>query len=97
MSAISRLIAFVHGERRFPINRFRDGDNLNLPLWARDLLIGGFAEQGWSAYDQSQHGKQVATGAWGDSLILLPSGEITCTEYLARGIASEVSSVGGLK
>jgi hypothetical protein len=62
---------------RFPIQRFKDGDNIGLPNWAKHVVIGGFCEQGWAAYDQRQRGKKVASGEWGEALFRLRGGRIT--------------------
>jgi hypothetical protein len=86
----------------FPIRRFKDGDNLGLPRWARSLVIGSFAEQGWAAYDQKQGGKKVASGKWGDSLYRLRGGRITSREHRyysgilidALAIAMEAATAG---
>lgn len=52
-----------------------------IPPWASHLAIGGFREQGWTAYDQSNGGKTVATGKWGEQLWIGPRGLVCCTEY----------------
>lgn len=65
---VSEAIMGLFNRNRFRINRFRDGDNIGLPRWAKHLVIGGFGDQGWNAYDQRQGGKLVATGEWGDYL-----------------------------
>ena len=58
-------------------------DRLKVPKWVqqRQLLIGGYAEQGWSAFDQTDYGTMVATGEWGDELAELEDGNIICTQY----------------
>ncbi len=61
---------------RFTIKRFKDGQNIGLPKWAKHLVIGGYAEQGWAAFDQRRNGKRVAGGRWGDSIILCRDGSI---------------------
>jgi hypothetical protein len=78
---VERLRRLLKGEYpsrgdMFQINRFRDGDDIGLPSWARHIVIGGFCEQGWNAYDQRAGGRVIATGDWGDYLTLLPDGRI---------------------
>jgi hypothetical protein len=79
----------LFGRNRVRINRFQDGDDLGLPRWAKHLLIGGFGDQGWNAYDQRQGGKMVATGEWGD---YLDRDEITQTEAPLPGPLSDGGS-----
>lgn len=66
---------------RFRIHRFRDGQDIGLPTWAKHILIGGFREQVWGAYDQRQQGKMVASGGWGDSLLRLRHGRVTSKRH----------------
>lgn len=35
------------------------------PAWMKGVVIGGFREQGWTAYYE---GRTIATGQWGDFL-----------------------------
>ena len=56
-------------------------DGRGIPSWAHHLGVGGFAEQGWAAYDQRQNGKKVASGEWGDEIFLMQDGSIACTRY----------------
>lgn len=58
--------------------RFKHEDGRDFPLWMRNVALGGFREQGWAAYQQPG-GKKIATGAWGDSLILKRDGSIAST------------------
>ena len=60
-----------------------DAGHLVVPAWVqqRQLMIGGFLEQGWAAYDQTDAGRMVATGQWGDELIERADGTL---EALAR-------------
>lgn len=54
------------------------------PHWMHHIMIGGFREQGWAAYDQNQNGKHIASGEWGEDLLLLSTGEITTAALRAR-------------
>lgn len=47
-----------------------------IPKWAEHLLIGGYREHGWTAFDQTNKGSILASGKWGDSLALLKNGSI---------------------
>lgn len=53
----------------------------SFPAWARHLAIGGYREQGWTAFDGNRAGAVVATGEWGHELFLMSDGSIACTEY----------------
>ena len=57
------------------------------PAWARDLMICGYAAYGWRACEQPS-GKTVASGDWGDSLVLLPDGSFTTNAAALRAIAA---------
>jgi hypothetical protein len=79
---------------RFPIHRFKDGDDIGLPKWAKRIVIGGFAEQGWAAYDRRRGGKKVASGEWGDALLRLRGGRITSrTHRYYSGILQDALAI----
>lgn len=58
-------------------------DRLKVPQWVvqRRLLIGSYLELGWTAFDQNDKGRIVATGEWGHELAQMADGTIICTEY----------------